>query len=540
MEIRDITKDCARKSSLKGLPRIMNSHEKPLKALWIVGLIVLFGICVCQVWVILTDYFEYSAVVTVTESQLDLTKGNVQLPNILVCNMNPLQSEVDQYEESSDNKKYYIEEDFMNVQEFLTELEQVTSCQNKSCNTREEFIMAYIKYTSSTFLNYFSHVGYRATTILSHQKENFIIHCKLHLDVGGLSCETDCEDAGLVGLVQLKSYLKIQYGMCTTISFNYNDTVKITGISLTLHLDNFNDQFRKSEYFGINGNKGSGALVSLYEPGTYPMITSASQIASSGMATQIGYQIKSTKILNKPYGTCDSGSVITMFKHQFKYTEEVCRKHCIAAKVYTACGCVFPDTSNDIFIGDLLESAEIGNNFCFYLKRNRSELIEKYNCLQNVFEANNLDNTCYESCPRPCEAHQYSMSVSAVKWPKKSQYKAIYENRIANKKYAWRYEALKKDCIKENCTLAEEWKQEQLIESNLAKANIFLENDRHITHEEKPKTTFSVLVSQLGATLNLWCGITVVIFVELVEYFILLFMKKSERKRNAVENEDMH
>ncbi len=140
------------------------------------------------------------------------------------------------------------------------------------------------------------------------------------------------------------------------------------------------------------------------------------------------------------------------------------------------------------------------------------------------------------SCQPRCTTHQYLTTVSAVKWPRKSQYKAIYDNILANKTYAWRYEVLKKDCIEENCTLTERWEQEELIESNLAKVNIFLKNDRHIITEEKPKTTFSILVSQLGATLNLWCGITVVIFIELLEYVILLFLKKSQLKQDTVRN----
>ena len=42
-----------------------------------------------------------------------------------------------------------------------------------------------------------------------------------------------------------------------------------------------------------------------------------------------------------------------------------------------------------------------------------------------------------------------------------------------------------------------------------------------MVHEYKdtPKLTLSAFVSQLGAALNLWAGITVVVVVEFIEFF---------------------
>ncbi len=278
-------------------------------------------------------------------------------------------------------------------------------------------------------------------------------------------------------------------------------------------------------------------MISLYEPGTFPMITSASEIVSSGMATRIGYQIDTTTILNEPYGTCDPDSThkIGPIEEPFKYTEELCRIHCATVEVYETCGCIHGPTSHGIFLSDFGVSGK-RRNLCFNPMRGTSELLDNFKCMQNMMANNDLDLTCYAECPRRCQVHQYSTTVSAIKWPRKTQYKSIYENTLANKSYAWRYEALKRDCTEEYCNLTERWEQTDLIESNLAKVNIFLKNDRHITSEETPKTSFSILVSQLGATLNLWCGITLVILIELFEYIILLFLEKSKLRRNVVGN----
>ncbi len=62
------------------------------------------------------------------------------------------------------------------------------------------------------------------------------------------------------------------------------------------------------------------------------MISSASEIVSSGMATQMAYQIDTRKILNKPYGKClaegDDELFVSFFNSRFKYTEDVCRADC--------------------------------------------------------------------------------------------------------------------------------------------------------------------------------------------------------------------
>ena len=255
------------------------------------------------------------------------------------------------------------------------------------------------------------------------------------------------------------------------------------------------------------------------------------------MATQIAYQIDTKKILNVPYGKCldenDEGSVISMFNQKYQYTEEVCRTHCATSAIFNACGCIHVETSKGVVLGDIQAHAARGNA-CLSFRRNTSELMEKYLCLQDVMQSADVIQSCYNSCPIRCKVNQYSTTVSSVKWPRKTQYNAIYESIIANKTFAWRYASLKKDCSRENCTLTERLEQQDLIKSNFAKVNIFLKNDRHITSEEKPKTTFSVLTSQLGATLNLWCGITVVILIEFVEYIILIFLEKARLRSNSV------
>ncbi len=260
MEIKSITEDCARRSSLKGLPRIMNSREKSLKVLWIFGILVFFAICIGQVWMILGDYLEYSAIITVSETQLDFTENGVQLPNIKICNLNPIQSD----------HKLTLDtgEAITSVGEFLHIVDNATSCTNKNCTTTEEYILNDIKLYSTTYEGYFSYVGYRALHALGHTADNFIADCVLHVENQGFTRELDCDTSS--DRVLITQHVSIKYGICLLITFPLqNDTWIVTGVSLTLHLDNSDDQFQNNLFFDSAGsvNQGSGALISLYEPG---------------------------------------------------------------------------------------------------------------------------------------------------------------------------------------------------------------------------------------------------------------------------------
>ena len=98
--------------------------------------------------------------------------------------------------------------------------------------------------------------------------DGLIAGCILHVENHGFSRELECESYS--DRIFVYKHVELKYATCLSISFPaQNDTWIVTGISLTLHLDNFDDQFRNNVFFESSGsvNQGSGALISLYEPG---------------------------------------------------------------------------------------------------------------------------------------------------------------------------------------------------------------------------------------------------------------------------------
>ena len=98
---------------------------------------------------ILGDYLEYSAVITVKETQLNCTEEDVLLPSIKICNLNPVQS---------DHKMTMSNGDIIpSVDEFVTLVDNVTSCTNRQCTATEESSLKDIKQSSTTYEGYFTY-----------------------------------------------------------------------------------------------------------------------------------------------------------------------------------------------------------------------------------------------------------------------------------------------------------------------------------------------------------------------------------------------
>ena len=71
---------------------------------------------------------------------------------------------------------------------------------------------------------------------------------------------------------------------------------------------------------------------------------------------------------------------------------------------------------------------------------------------------------------------------------------------------------------------------ERLVKKNFLSAYILIQS-RLEEYHDIPKVTLGSILAQLGATLNLWAGITVIIVVEFIELLYETIHKKSESNK---------
>ena len=65
-----------------------------------------------------------------------------------------------------------------------------------------------------------------------------------------------------------------------------------------------------------------------------------------------------------------------------------------------------------------------------------------------------------------------------------------------------------------------------MVTENFASLKVFIGEFSILVHEEVQKTLFFSFLSNLGAALNLWAGITIVLIVEVIEMVIRLVFYK--------------
>ncbi len=151
----------------------------------------------------------------------------------------------------------------------------------------------------------------------------------------------------------------------------------------------------------------------------------------------------------------------------------------------------------------------------------KEDLWSHIGCVFEVREE--TDIPCHDACQTPCKVTDYSTITSNVKWPKKSRYSTFYDRVIANKTYAWRFSALHESNRTDGAATAA---TAALMEDNFARIEISLGSMVIKRYKDERKISFSSFLASLGGALNLWCGITVVIILEFIDWMLKICLEK--------------
>ncbi len=144
---------------------------------------------------------------------------------------------------------------------------------------------------------------------------------------------------------------------------------------------------------------------------------------------------------------------------------------------------------------------------------------------------------CDQKCPNHCETTSYSTSVSQAKWPLDTMAESFYQEIIAGKHYAWKFQKLLEK-PKGNDNISDyilHLQQQELIRNNFLSVHFRMSDRMYIYYEDQPKHSILGLAAQLGASLNLWSGITMVLLIELCEALLKFAgCEKSSKKSDEV------
>ena len=76
------------------------------------------------------------------------------------------------------------------------------------------------------------------------------------------------------------------------------------------------------------------------------------------------------------------------------------------------------------------------------------------------------------------------------------------------------------------------------IRQRFTKVTLFFPSETYKEFKDHIKTSFSQLISQVGSILNFWTGITVLLFVELVDCVLKMLSQWSQRRQQKEERSE--
>ncbi|XP_072171565.1 acid-sensing ion channel 2-like [Diadema setosum] len=276
-------------------------------------------------------------------------------------------------------------------------------------------------------------------------------------------------------LVDASNYtMKItDFGLCTM--FNTEDVfreplmAKGAGLSFGLTVMLNVEQY---DYFFDEMNRGTaGFQVYLFEKGTEPMVMDLGFAISPGSNVMVGVELHETHSLPPPYGSCSDKPL----KYYDRYGLAECQTECMTDIIVTVCGCKRAYMPGPARVCNPVEYVTCAKGLHYYASSHA---------------------TC--SCPQPCATVTYKPTISAASYP------SIFWQNHLNKVYLSQFENNFPD---------------DHFQNNMCYLNIYFREMSIHRVSEYQAYTFTSLLCDIGGSLGLWLGGSILTIVELCDLF---------------------
>ncbi|KAL9986121.1 hypothetical protein ACROYT_G000204 [Oculina patagonica] len=513
--IRFLILDYFEYTSGHGPPRILASKQLIRKIFWTLLFLAALGV---STWQINTLFNTYKARPLSTHVAIE-HETSLDFPMITICNFNAVRlSAIDSF---PDELRKDIEEETSkkNNSGARRKRRAVTSPDNEpgsfnfdhyeeeeegiedpdSLDTdfrdREEMIMI------------MAEAGAEELMPFGHQFDDFVLSCTYR----GVAC-------GNYSSMYWTRYWHYAYGNCYVFNGGKDKTGKKApvlksnkpgpshGLNLELNIE-------QQEYIGAFTEE-AGVRIDISNQGEMPFPREKGLSAAPGFATSVGMRKASiinisNSIFNKmvelsrqdPFNNkrCSNSSTLesaNLYRQSFQvrnYSATACKESCLAFNQRKECKCMeyrFPIPSNATPVCNIFNKTVV-------------------NCLSRVqkeFKQNKLN--CTIPCPPPCRESVFKLTSSFAAWPSKG-FEPFYIDRLETQnKYL--------DFLEnQNSSFSG-------LSSNVLKLNIFYEELNYESITEERSYELANFVSDLGGSLGLWIGMSVLSFAEVFELLLLI------------------
>ena len=153
--------------------------------------------------------------------------------------------------------------------------------------------------------------------------------------------------------------------------------------------------------------------------------------------------------------------------------------------------------------------------------------IEHDRCLKAVYKE--YQKHAQGLCAPSCNDIHYETQFLTAPWPVLEQTLPFYALNIKNRSYADMFgiygEILTEQEVNGSTVAREMLLKQDIIQRNFARIQIKLDFSKIYIYKDVPTFTFTSFVSSLGGLLNLYSGISCVVFIEIIDLFYNILAK---------------
>ncbi|ESP02955.1 hypothetical protein LOTGIDRAFT_111045 [Lottia gigantea] len=511
-------------SSAHGLARIVSSKQTKRRLIWTILVIIGLAAATVQFSMLVKKYLQFQ-VVEVSEVKDSMP---VEFPAITVCNIEPIS---------------------------LRKVRKLLSLPNADLKRWLEFVYRFKFGKQTAHLTsiraFYENLGDEAEYV-RHELKDFIKHCRFNKDQCGSSNFTMSFDGN--------------YYSCFTFNRGHYDKILMhstgpeNGLSLILAVDNDNPPLGTYGVYNIDSNilHSAGVRVVVHAPNTMPSPVNHGIDVPPGYSSSIGLKAVLHTRLSEPYGNC-SNSVLEgaeSYNNTFFTCLQMCKQRIIIEK----CRC------KSSGLPEVQSSANVP--FCGYIENWRDMIaspnqyphdvyLPRLICEEHVSHEMTTDRSYEVSCKcvQPCHETTFQKSVSLSYWPLEfyqlNILELLYNGSIDQNRLKEAYtvlsnltkqESMKHESSKEKENMEAGYSSQEreeadraskLIRQNLLRVNIYLEDLSVVEFRQMPAYDLADLFADIGGTMGLWMGISVLTIMELVELVIrlILLMFRSETRQ---------
>jgi hypothetical protein len=460
-------------SSAHGLPKIFRNSNTLLKIIWLCCFLVSGSTCIFSIIRTLNDYLTYP---TFISTQI-IQEVPTYFPAVTLCNLKTVNK--------TKSKNYLISSvEQLERSWFQTPLEYITSQQ----------------YMTQSIINNDKNLTDETRKELGFEMKDMLVSCMYKYQ--------NCYP------YDFTYFYDPLYGNCYTFNKGVYDNetsydirkVSIAGQSYGLSLELFLGDTQVDTQEEYN----DGMIISIHNQTTIPFTKGDEIKIPANAETDLVISRNFVSKLEYPYGNClkdtTSSSEFTSYYFDYlvrtlnkSYSYKYCFGLCVQKQIMGSCNCTntFMPIFND------------SSHFC----DNSVKVI----CMSQVvehFENNQALKECLSFCPNECDTIEYGVTT----------YKALYPTNF--------YASILNEKLKVNGINVSNENSDQAF----LKVNIYYKSLEYLVTTQKPQTSLENFFGNIGGTMSLYVGISILSFVEVFELGINLILGLMKGKKHVQVN----